>query len=196
MARKPMTEEAKKEKAAKAAATRAANQEKALKTLGLERNKVKTRKKRKPMSPEQKAAAVERLAKARAAKQAANGDVKYKSYDESIRDIPDDDTFSVKNVLSWLKYQKDFLKSIRSYKDSKDVKERKQYTECQVYIDNLGKYLRTGVYTSSFYGRDGTHTVKYICRAMAYNKDGSPKRSEGVWYPDISTVWTKDYEDE
>jgi hypothetical protein len=27
--------------------------------------------------------------------------------------------------------------------------------------------------------------------AMAYNSDGTPKRTVGFWYPDIETVWTK-----
>lgn len=191
MARKPMTEEEKKARAAKAAATRAANKEKALKDMGVTRTKPK--RKRKAMSAEQKAAAVERLAKARAARQA--GQPKYKSYHESIRELPDDDTFSVKNVLEWLKYQKELLQSMRGYKNSKDPKERKQYVETSVYVDNLNTYLRSGVYTSAFYGKEGTSRVKYICRAMAYYKDGTPKRSEGVWYPDIGTVWTRELED-
>lgn len=189
MARKPMTEEEKKSRAAKSAATRAANKEKALKDMGLTRTPVKKKRTRK-MTDEQRKAAGERLAKARAAKQA--GQPKYLSYHESIRELPDDDTFSVKNVTEWLRYQKDVLQGMRGYKDSKNPKERKQYTETSTYIDHLNKYLRTGVFSSVFYGKEGTTKIKYICRAMAYHKDGTPKRSEGVWYPDISTVWTSE----
>lgn len=194
MARKPMTEKEKKARAAKSAATRAANKEKALEQMGVQRTTVKTRKRRKPMSEEQKKAAAERLAKARAAKQAADGGPQYKSYDESIRDLPEDDVFSIKNVLGWLKYQKELLQSMRGYKNSKDPNERKQYIQTQTYVDNLNTYLRSGVYVSTFYGQEGTSRVKYICRAMAYHKDGTPKRSEGVWYPDIGTVWTQEME--
>lgn len=192
MARKPLTDEEKKARAAKAAATRAANKEKALKDMGLTRTKVKKKRTRK-MTDEQKKAAAERLAKARAAKQA--GQPKYASFDASIRDLPEDDTFSIKNVQEWLKYQKELLQSMKGYKDSKDPKERAAHTQCSVYIDNLNTYLRSGVFVSRFYGKEGTSQVKYICRAMAYHKDGTPKRTEGVWYPDIGTVWTKDYEE-
>lgn len=195
MAKKPLTEAQKKARAAKAAATRAANQKKALKDLGLERPKAKKRRTRK-MTPEQKKAAGERLAKARAAKAAASGAPKYASYDASIRDLPEDDMFSIKSVTEILKYQKEILKSMRGYKDSKDAKERAQHTHCQVYIENLNNYLRTGVWQSMFYGKDGNIPVKYICRSMSYTKDGTPKRTVGTWYPDIASVWTEDMSDE
>ena len=192
MAKTPLTEEQKKSRAEKSAATRAAKQQKSLEKLGLERQKTKIKRTRQ-MTPEQKKAAGERLAKARAAKAEASGAPAYASYDESIRNLPDDDTFSIKNVNEWLKYQKDLLVTMRGFKDSKDPKERSQHTQCQVYIETLNTYLRTGVFQSLFYGREGTIPVKYICRGMAYHKDGTPKRSEGTWYPDIGTVWTKDH---
>lgn len=195
MARKQLTDEEKKARVAKSAATRAANKQKALEQFGLDRPKQKIKRTRK-MSEEQKKAAAERLAKARAAKAAANDAPKYASFDESIRNLPDDDPFNIKNVQEWLKHQKDLLQGMRGWKDSKDPKERKAHTECQTYIDNLNTYLRTGVYVSRFYGKEGTSAVKYICRAMAYYKDGTPKRTEGVWYPDIGTVWTQDMKDE
>ena len=36
------------------------------------------------------------------------------------------------------------------------------------------------------------HKVVPRCVAMAYYPDGIPKRSVGVFYPDIGVVWTKD----
>ena len=63
-----------------------------------------TKRKRKPMTPEQKAAAAERLVKARAAKAPA----KNESIHPSVLSLDDDNTFSVKNVKSWIKTQKDF----------------------------------------------------------------------------------------
>ena len=188
MARKPMTDKEKNARAAKARATREANKKKALEQMGLSTERKKVRKARKPMTAEQKAAAAERLAKAREAK----GGPKYTAYNESVRALPDGDTFSIKNVHEWLKYQKDLLKSMRGWKDSKYAKERVQYAQTQTYIENLEKYLRTGVYFDYRYGIEGQNTVKVICRAMAYYPDGTPKRTEGVWYPDIGTVWTKD----
>lgn len=192
MARTPMTDKQKAARAKKAAATREANKKKGLEMLGLPTERKKLRKTRKPMSDEQKQAAVERLAKARAAK----GGPKYTAYDESIRSLPDDDIFSIKNVHAWIKYQKELMQSMRGFKDSKDAKERMQYIDTQTYIENLEKYLRTGVYMDYRYGMEGQSTVKMICRAMAYYPDGTPKRTEGVWYPDIGTVWTKELANE
>ena len=192
MARQPMTEAQKKSKAKKAAATREANKKKALEQLGLSTERKKTRKKRKPMTEAQRKAASERLAKAREAR----GGPKYSSYDESVRNIPEDDTFSIKNVHEWLKYQKDLISTMRGFKDSKDPKERKQYIETKTYIENLERYLRSGVYTDNKYGIEGTSRVKPICTTMAYYADGTPKRTPGVWYPDISSVWEGELEDE
>ena len=75
---------------------------------------VKPRKKRKPMTPEQRAAAVERLAKARAARQAANP-TQNKNVDPGVLALDESDTFSLKNVRSWIKTQTD-LKSEYSKK--------------------------------------------------------------------------------
>ena len=30
---------------------------------------------------------------------------------------------------------------------------------------------------------------------MAYNPDGTPKRTVGVYYPDLHAVWSKEMED-
>ena len=195
MARKPMTDEEKKARAEKSRATRALNQKRALEQLGLPTERKKIRRARKPMTEEQRKAAGERLAKARAAKSAANGTPAYASYDESLRNLPDDDPFSIKNVLEWVKYQKALLQGMRGFRTSKNAKERAQFTQTQTYIENLEKYLRNGVYLDSRYGKEGTDPVLTVCRKMAYYKDGTPKRTEGVWYPDICAVWEKDMEE-
>ena len=31
--------------------------------------------------------------------------------------------------------------------------------------------------------------------AMAYNPDGTPKRTVGYWYPDVEAVWTKEMDE-
>ena len=36
------------------------------------------------------------------------------------------------------------------------------------------------------------HKVVPRVIAMAYNSDGTPKRTVGFWYPDIKMVWTKE----
>lgn len=151
--------------------------------------KTKVKRQRKQMTAEQKAAAAERLAKAREAK----SPVENKSVAEEIRNIPDNSPFSVKNTKAALKYNEDLLKSIRSMKDSKESKERSYYLEISTYVENLKKYLSTGVYLDNKFGAERNGTVKYVCVAMAYHKDGRPKRSVGTWYPDVGT-WTEEME--
>ena len=45
-----------------------------------------------------------------------------------------------------------------------------------------------------FSGASEEHKVVPRVIAMAYNPDGTPKRTVGFWYPDIETVWTKEME--
>ena len=158
----------------------------------LEASKVKPfkqKRKRKPMTEEQKAAAVERLAKARAAK----GPAKNSNVPDIFHTIPDDDPFSLKNTRANLKHNQDLLKAIKSLKESKESKDRVYYNEISTYVDNLKKYLNTGVYLDNKFGAERTGTVKYVCVAMAYHKDGTPKRTVGAWYPDVGT-WTQEME--
>ena len=63
----------------------------------------KIRKKRKPMTEEQKAAAAERLAKARENRAPAQNLYVH----ESVRELPDDHALSLKKVRGWIKTQKD-----------------------------------------------------------------------------------------
>ena len=151
--------------------------------------KPKAKSKRKPMTAEQKAAAVERLAKARAAK----GVVQNLSVNEAIRDIPDDDPLSVKNTKLNLKHNQELLKAIKALKNSKDAKERGYYNQISTYVDNLKKYLSTGMYLDNKFGAERNGNIKYKCVAMAYHKDGTPKRTVGVVYPDCG-LWTIEME--
>ncbi|MEK9698746.1 MAG: hypothetical protein VW270_23430 [Candidatus Poseidoniales archaeon] len=152
----------KKEKAAK---TRKAKQEAALKDLGFERKKVtKARKPRKPMSEEQRAAAAERLALARAKKKPA----KNTNIHPDVAALPDDHMLSAKTVKEWVKYNKEKLSSIRSYKDDNYRHRRAEYQTLQTYIKNLNTYLSTGTWLDSRYGRDRANLMKY--RIVARSK--------------------------
>lgn len=187
MARKPLTEAQIKARTKKAAATRAAKQQAAMDVLGIKPRK-KVRKGR-VMTDEQKAAAAERLKKAREAR--GSSESENSQIAENVRALPDDDIFSLKNVRRWIKTNKDHLQSIRSFKDSKESKEREQYIAVEGYLANLQSYLRTGVYTDMFYGEQMQNKIKYRCTHMAYYADGTPKRSVGVWYNDIG-VYTEE----
>lgn len=176
--------------AQKAAQTRKKNQERALETMGFTRQKVK--RKRKPMTEEQKAAAAERLRIARE-KRGADGS---KSVHHSIRDLPEDHFLHWKKVKEWIKTNTAELKRIHSYKHSKVSKERQEYADLAVYIDNMKRYLSGGHWSDFRYGEDREKRVRRVCVAMAYYDDGRPKRSYGVWYPDIHDTWTKELEED
>ena len=178
---RPITAEAAKMKASKSKATKDAKRRAALEDMGLMVERKKIRKPRKPMSDEQRQAAGERLAKARAAK----GPAKNTMYPEELRKIPDDKTFSIHNVKQWLLNKKEILSAMRSYKDSKEPAERAKYFQTEAYCANLDSYLRNGIYTDLFYGINGTNKINYTSAGMAYYTDGTPKRSVGVMYPDI-----------
>jgi hypothetical protein len=146
---------------------------------------VKQRKKRK-LTEEQKAALVDRMAKARAAR----GPAKNLSIHESIRTLGDDHFLSPSKVKDWIKTQKDLLASLKEHKDSKDKGLRSLYWQTETYITNLQKYLNTGVYLDNRYGDERQGKISYRCTTMAYYADGTPKRTVGVWYPDIGQEYT------
>jgi hypothetical protein len=106
------------------------------------------KKKRKPMTEEQKLAACERLAKARAAKPPA----KNSSIHVSVLAIPEEDMLSVKNVQSWIKNQKEQLVEYRA-SVRRDIKGAiAQVSNCEGYIRNLQYYLKHGDYCDDRYG--------------------------------------------
>lgn len=179
--------------AQKRAKTKAAKQKAMLEQMGVEpRQKTKVKRKRKPMSPEQKAAAVERLALARAKRNAGkepNGHPRVLAFDE-------DHPLSFKNSKETLKEWREKLKSIKHQKDAKDTKLRAEYQECENYVKNLNVWIRDGVWLDHKYGRKHDQVMEYVCVAMAYDKDGMPKRDVGTYYPDIREVWTKEMQEE
>jgi hypothetical protein len=147
----------------------------------------KAKRKRKPMTEEQKAAAAERLAKAREARMEKQGPPK--NVHPDVLALPDDDNLSLTNVRSWIKTQKELLSSLR--RDAKQgVKGAEaKVASCEGYIRNLDRYIRDGVYCDMFWGEYAENKMRSACIAMAYDKDGNPKRNYGTFYPDIGAVY-------
>ena len=156
---------------------------------------VKIRKKRKPMSEEQRAAAGERLKLAREKRMAKNPPT-YKNIHPDVLAIPEDQPMSLKSVRNWIKTQKDLMsaerKAMRADTNNK-TGAYSRFNNHQSYIRNLERYLRDGVYADDFYGEYGTSKIKWHCIVPAYDKDGEIKRTHGVFYDDIGTVWS-DYD--
>jgi hypothetical protein len=121
----------------------------------------------------------------------------YKNIAKSVLALPDDDKYSMKNVKEWIKESKDqvaaFNKTARSMKVSPQDKQKAQNSADakKAYIRYCEHYLKTGDWIGMFSGKEETNMVVPKCTAMAYYPDGTPKRTVGVWYPDIEMVWTK-----
>ena len=114
-------------------------------------------KKRKPMTPEQKIAAAERLKKARAAKAPA----KKSSIHSTVLAKGDEHFLSAKNVQSWIKNQKEQLTEYR-HSARRDIKGAKaQVANCEGYIRNLQYYLRHGDYCDDRYGAFQEKRIKW-----------------------------------
>jgi hypothetical protein len=155
----------------------------------------KQRKRRKPMSEEQKKAAAERLAKARE-KRLKENPPEYKSIHPEVLKLGDDHAWSHINVKKWIKTQKDLLKSERANVRANVKGAAAKASQHEGYIRNMERYLRDGVWLDLFWGEYQQNKCKTVCLVMAYNPDGTPKRNVGTWYPDISCEWTREMEEE
>ena len=165
----------------------------ARKKIVVQREKVKPLKKKRKLSEEHKEKLRARLAEMRAKKKPAE----YKNIAKSVLALPDDDKYSMKNVKEWIKESKDqvaaFNKTARSMKITPQDKQKAQNAADakKAYIRYCEHYLKTGDWIGMFSGKEETNMVVPKCTAMAYYPDGTPKRTVGVWYPDIEMVWTK-----
>ena len=121
----------------------------------------------------------------------------YKNVSKMVLALPDDDTYSFKNVKEWIKESKDqvaaFSKTARSMSVTLQEKQKASIAADakKAYIRYCEHYLKHGDWIGMFSGRYEEHKVVPRCVTMAYYPDGTPKRSVGVFYPDISAVWTK-----
>ena len=169
----------------------------ARKKIVVQREKVKPLKKKRKLSEEHKEKLRARLAEMRAKKKPAE----YKNVAKSVLLLPDDDRYSMKNVKEWIKESKEqvaaFSKTARSMRISPQDKQKAANLaeHKKAYIRYCEHYLKTGDWIGMFSGKEETQKVVPKCIAMAYYPDGTPKRSVGVWYPDIEMIWTKDMDE-
>ena len=115
---------------------------------------------RKQLSEKRKQELRDQLTKARSKRTPAE----YKNIYPSVLAKPDDDPLSLKSVKNWIKHNKE--KSAAYLTNSR----RRGASLKQVIQDKEKKTL-------------------WKCIAMAYHADGTPKRSKGIFYPDINMVW-------
>ena len=121
----------------------------------------------------------ERMAKARAARKPP----KYKNIHEDVKNLPDDNTLSVKNVKEWEKHNKDRVKDlkyrIRRMDKGKDknLLERELFNR-ETFLSNITRYFDTSVWLDLFYGKDQEHKTKWKTLASAYDEEGFVKTSQ------------------
>ncbi len=152
----------------------------------------KKRKPRKPMSEEQRVAAAARLEKAREKRKEKNPDYGQSGVSTSLKDLPEDHPLHPKKIKEWIKTQKDLVSSARSSVRQKVKGAEAQLAMHEGYIKNMQKYLRDGDWIDNFYGEHQQNRIMQRCVAMAYEDDGTPKRSVGVFYPDLGCVYTQE----
>ena len=169
----------------------------AKKKIVVKRKKIAPVKKKREISEEAREKMKVRLAAMRAKKKPAD----YKNIAKSVLALPDDDKYSFKSVKQWIKHSKDLVleynKITRSRASSTQDKQKASNAadHKKVYIRDLEYYLKTGDFISYFSGQDELTKVIPRCVSMAYYDDGTPKRSQGVFYEDINMVWTRDMDE-
>ena len=149
---------------------------------------------RKKLSEERKQELRDQLTKARSKKKAAE----YKNVYPSVLAKPDDDSLSVKSIKKWIKHNKEKASAFLTNSRRRGTTPKQSITDkinadsAKAYIRFMEHYLRTGDWISDFMGEDEEKKTQWKCVAMAYNADGTPKRTKGVYYPDIKAVWVSE----
>ena len=162
----------------------------------VKRKPLKIKKTRK-LSEEHKEKLRTRLAEMRAKKKPAE----YKNIAKSVIALPDDDTYSFKNVKAWIKENKLQVSALgqQARSTSTESKEKRKVSNLadskKAYLRYCEHYLKHGDWIGIFSGANEEHKVVPRCVAMAYYPDGTPKRSVGVFYPDINAVWTRNMDE-
>ena len=152
----------------------------------------KVRKKRKPMTEEQRVAAAARLEKAREKRKEKNPDYGQSGVASDLKDLSEDHPLHPKKIKEWIKTQKDLVSSARSAVRQKIKGAEAQLASHEGYIKNMQRYLRDGDWVDDFYGEHQQNKIRHRCVALAYYDDGTPKRSIGVYYSDLGCVYTQE----
>ena len=146
---------------------------------------------RKQLSEKRKQELRDQLSKARSKRTPAE----YKNIHPKVLEIPDDDPLSLKSIKKSIKHSKDRAAAYSVNSRRRGVTPKQSITDkirsenVKAYIRFMEHYLRTGDWISDFMGDDEEKKTQWQCVAMAYHADGTPKRTKGIFYPDINMVW-------
>ena len=149
---------------------------------------------RKQLSEERKQELRNELTKARSKKKSEE----YKNIFPSVLAKPDDDPLSLKSIKKWIKHNKEKASAFLTNSRRRGTTPKQSFGDkinadsAKAYIRFMEHYLRTGDWISDFMGEDEEKKTQWKCVAMVYNADGTPKRTKGVYYPDIKAVWVSE----
>ena len=103
---------------------------------------------------------------------------KLKGVHPSVLELPDDNTFSHKNIKKWIETQQGIAKAAGMIERSRnrdvpqkdrDKKMRERYA-AQGYITSMQRYLRTGDWDNMYFGEYEDHLTKWKVIAPAGDK--------------------------
>ena len=146
---------------------------------------------RKQLTEKRKQELRDQLSKARSKRSPAE----YKNIHPKVLEIPDDDILSLKSIKKAIKHSKDKASAYSVNSRRRGATPKQAITDSinsdntKAYIRFMEHYLRTGDWISNFMGDDEEKKTQWKCVAMAYHADGTPKRTKGVFYPDINMIW-------
>ena len=149
---------------------------------------------RKQLSEERKQELRDQLTKARSKKKTAE----YKNVHPSVLVKPDDDSLSLKSVKKWIKHNKEKASAYltnsrrRGATPKQSIIDKIRSENVKAYIRFMEYYLKSGDWISIFMGADEEMKTQWKCVAMAYEPEGTPKRTKGVYYSDINAIWVSD----
>ena len=123
----------------------------------------KIKRKRKPMSVEQRLAATERLAIARE-KRLKENPPQYKNICPEVLSKPDDYAFSLKKVRQWIKTQKELLTVERKAVRDNIKGAIARAASHEGYIRHCEYYLKHGDWCDDFYGEYQEKRVRWKSR--------------------------------
>ena len=152
----------------------------------------KIRKKRKPMTEEQRQAAAKRLEKAREKRAEKNPNYGQSGIHPTLQNLPDEHHAHPKKVKQWIKTQKELASAERAGVRQGIRGAVARLANHEGYIRNCQKYLRDGDWVDNFYGEHQEKRVQWRCFAMAYDEKANPKRTPGTYYPDMGMVYTEE----
>ena len=124
---------------------------------------------------------LDKMAKVRAAKKPPA----YKNIHPDVKNLPDDNTLSLKNVKGWEKHNKERVKELKYKIRRMDKGKEKTLLEREVenrtvHLANINTYLDTSTWCDLFYGKDQQHITRYKTLAYAYDEDGYIKTNASV----------------